>query len=91
MKLLNLNKKILSLFFLFFFSTPLFSEDSVDIWGKKNLNKKTTINKAVSVPEKEFLKTLVKTKAPSIVEIDTKTISIKKNQSMEYLNQRKII
>ena len=78
MKLLSLNKKILSLFFLFFFSTPLLSEDSVDIWGKKNLNKKTTINEAPSVLEKEILKTLVKTEAPSIVEIDTKTISIKK-------------
>ena len=78
MKLLSLNKKILSLFFLFFFSTPLLSEDSVDIWGKKNLNKKTTINEAPSVLEKEILKTLVKTEAPSIVEIDTKTLSIKK-------------
>jgi len=78
MKLLSLNKKILSLFFLFSLSTPLLSEDSVDIWGKKNLNKKPTINNAVIVPEKEILKTLVKTEAPSIVEIDTKTISIKK-------------
>jgi hypothetical protein len=42
MKLLNLNSKILLIFFSFILSSELFSEDSVDIWKKENLNKKNT-------------------------------------------------
>ena len=40
MKLSSLNKKIFLLFILFLFSTISFSEDSIDIWEKKNLKKK---------------------------------------------------
>ena len=40
MKLLSLNKKIFLFFISFFLSSELFSEESVDIWGKTNLNKK---------------------------------------------------
>ena len=51
MKLLNLNKKLFFSLILFIFSTPLFSEDSVDIWNKENLNKKNNTTK-----EKNFSK-----------------------------------
>jgi len=40
MKLSSLNKKIFLFFFLFTYSSTLFSEEGVDIWKKKNLNKK---------------------------------------------------
>ena len=39
MKLSSLNKKIFLFFFLFTYSSTLFSEEGVDIWKKKNLNK----------------------------------------------------
>ena len=45
MILLSLNKKIFLFFVIFFFSTTLFSEDSVDIWKIKNTNKKNSSNK----------------------------------------------
>ena len=40
MKLLSLNKKIFLFFISFIISSELFSDESVDIWKKKNLNKK---------------------------------------------------
>ena len=55
MKLLSLNKKIFLIFILFVFSTNLFSEDSVDIWKKENLNKKnnsTNIKNSISLKKK---------------------------------------
>jgi hypothetical protein len=39
MKLSSLNKKIFLFFFLFTYSSTLFSEEGVDIWKKKNLNR----------------------------------------------------
>ena len=39
MKLSSLNKNIFLFFFLFTYSSTLFSEEGVDIWKKKNLNK----------------------------------------------------
>ena len=45
MKLLNLNKKLSFLLILFVFITPLLSEDSVDIWKKENLDKKSNASK----------------------------------------------
>ena len=58
MKLLSLNKKIFLIFILFIFSTNLFSEDSVDIWKKENLNKKnnsTKIKNSISQKKKQIL------------------------------------
>jgi hypothetical protein len=45
MKPSNLNKKLFLSFILFIFLTPLFSEDSVDIWKKENLDKKKKTTK----------------------------------------------
>jgi len=45
MKLLNLNKKIFLIFFSFIFFSTLLSEESVDIWEKKNLNKENNSSK----------------------------------------------
>jgi len=39
MKPLSLNKEVLFFYISIFFSTALYSEDSIDIWNKKNLNK----------------------------------------------------
>ena len=39
MKLLNLNKKLFFSIILYFFFTPVFSEESIDIWKKENLKK----------------------------------------------------
>ena len=39
MKLSSLNKNIFLFFFLFTYSSTLFSEEGVDIWKKKNLNR----------------------------------------------------
>ena len=57
MKSLNLNKKIF-LIFIFFFSSAAISEESVDLWKKKNLNKKNSSTKI----EKNILKE-IKTKS----------------------------
>ena len=48
MKLLNLNKKLLILVSLFFFFTPLASEDSVDIWKKENIKINKDKNKIIN-------------------------------------------
>ena len=49
MKLLNLNKNFFFSLILFFFLTPLFSEDSVDIWKKENLSINTDKNKSKDI------------------------------------------
>ena len=45
MKLSSLSKKFFFSLILFIFFTPLFSEDSIEIWKKENLNKKNNNNK----------------------------------------------
>jgi len=56
MRLLNLNKKFLFSIILFVVFTPLFSEDSVDIWKKENLkiNSNKLINKDKEQPESKI-------------------------------------
>ena len=55
MKLLSLNKKTVLSIILFIFLTPVFSEDSVDIWKKVNSDKKnkTTKSDIISVEKTE--------------------------------------
>ena len=70
MKLLSLNKKISFFFILFFFSTDLFSEDGVDIWNKKNLNKDNSYTKSQnSVLKKKETKINLNTQQPKEIEI----------------------
>jgi len=71
MKLLNLNKKFYFLFFIFLFSTSLFSEESVDIWNKDNLNKKNiTIEKNDISSEKKLSKIKINLKVKKEIEIN---------------------
>jgi len=78
MKLLNLNKKIFFSFFIFF--SPLCSEDSVDIWKKENLNKKTIINKADDISlEKTETNININTVVSKEIEINTNNLEIGKN------------
>ena len=51
MKLSNLNKKLFFSLIIFIFSSPIYSEDSVDIWKKENLKTKT--NKSTDIPVKQ--------------------------------------
>ena len=49
MKSLSLNKEVLFFYISIFFSTALYSEDSIDIWNKKNLNKNIILPKIENV------------------------------------------
>jgi hypothetical protein len=80
MKLLNLNKKLFLPLILFFFCSPLLSEDSVDIWGKKNLNKKNEIIKKKDASlEKTISKININSKLPKEIEVNTNMSEINKN------------
>ena len=59
MKLLNLNNKFFISLILFVFFTPLFSEDSIDIWEKKNLGEKNTTKTQNFSLEKSKLKSKI--------------------------------
>ena len=80
MKLLSLNKKTVLSIILFIFLTPVFSEDSVDIWKKVNSDKKnkTTKSDIISV-EKTETKIKINTKLQKKIEINTNDIEIRKN------------
>lgn len=54
MRLLNLNKVIIILFFLLFTFQSLYSDDTVDIWKKNSQDK--SINTKNSQLEKELMK-----------------------------------
>ena len=80
MKLLNLNKKLFPSLILFFLFTPLLSEDSVDIWQKKNLNKKNEIIKKQDVSlEKPISKININSELPKEIEVNTDMPEISKN------------
>jgi len=80
MKLLNLNKKFFFSFILFTFFTPLYSEDSVDIWKKENLNKKAIIDRIEDIPLKKTETNInINTEAPKEIEINTNGTEISKN------------
>ena len=80
MKLLSLNKKIFLIFILFVFSTNLFSEDSVDIWKKENLNKKnnsTNIKNSISLKKKTNIDINIRPKNEIKVSMDNSIITTK--------------
>jgi hypothetical protein len=79
MKLLNLNKKIFFFLIIFIF-TPLFSEDSVNIWGKKNLDIKTNTNKSKDIfPEQSKSKIKINSSLSKENNINSSTLDISNN------------
>ncbi len=80
MKLLNLNKNIFLSLILFIFFTPLFSEDSVDIWEKKKLKIDTNTNKSLTViPEQPESKIKINSQPAKEIDIDSNSLSISNN------------
>ena len=80
MKLLNLNKKIFFSFILFTFFNILYSEDSVDIWKKENLNKKVIVGKTEDVSLKKTETNIdINRVAPEEIDINTSGVEISKN------------
>ena len=80
MKLLNLNKNIFLSLILFIFFTPLFSEDSVDIWKKENLKIDTNTNKSLTViPEQPESKIKINSQPAKEIDIDSNSLSISNN------------
>ena len=80
MKLLNLNKKLSFLLILLVFSTPLLSEDSVDIWKKDNSNKKNNVIKEKNIPlEKSVSKININTELTEEIEVNVDLSEINKN------------
>ena len=80
MKLLNLNKKIFFSFILFTFFNNLYSEDSVDIWKKENLNKKVIVGKTKDVSLKKTETNIdINRVAPEEIDINTSGVEISKN------------
>jgi len=83
MKLLSLNKNIFFFFILFLFSSALFSEESVDIWSKKNLKDKAVIDVTNNNSlKKEKSKININTKLPKQITIDS--ANLKLNKSLIY-------
>tara|TARA_A100001011_G_C14293055_1_gene837107 strand:- start:764 stop:2512 length:1749 start_codon:yes stop_codon:yes gene_type:complete len=78
MKLLSLSKKIILFIFLLFFLTSVSSEDSVDIWNKKNLN-----NNEDASPTKQ----LEKNKSISNIQLTNKKNDINEIQIDSALNE----
>jgi hypothetical protein len=80
MKLLNLNKNLSFLLILFVFFTPLFSEESIDIWNKENLNKKNKVTKEKDISlEKSISKININTEPTKEIEVNTDISKIDKN------------
>ena len=83
MKLLSLNKNIFFFFILFLFSSALFSEESVDIWSKKNLKDKAVIDVTNNNSlKKKKSKININTKLPKQITIDS--ANLKLNKSLIY-------
>ena len=79
MKLLNLNKKFFFFLIIFIF-TPLFSEDSVNIWEKKNLDIKTNTNKFKDIfPEQSKSKIKINSPLSKENNINSSTLDISNN------------
>jgi hypothetical protein len=80
MKLLNLNKKFFFSIIFFIIFSPLLSEESVDIWGKKNLNKKSDRTKVKEATlEKTESKININSKMPNEIVVNSDISKIKKN------------
>ena len=80
MKLLNLNKEFFFLIILSIFFTPLFSEDSIDIWKKENLTKKNNVTKAKDVPiENSDSKININSNLSEEIQVNTDILGINKD------------
>jgi hypothetical protein len=80
MKLLSLNKKIFLFFISFIVSSELFSDDSVDIWEKKNLNKKVSPTKIENNPLIKVETNIdINIKPPREIEVSSGGLSITRN------------
>jgi hypothetical protein len=80
MKLLSLNKKIFLFFISFIVSSELFSDDSVDIWEKKNLNKKISPTKIENNPLIKVETNIdINIKPPREIEVSSGGLSITRN------------
>jgi len=80
MKLLSLNKKIFLFFILLIISTELLSEDSVDIWKKKNLNKKNIPTKIENNPLVKIETNIdINTQPPREIKVSSNGLSITRN------------
>ena len=82
MKLSNLNKKLFFSLIVFIFFTPLFSEDSVDIWKKENFNKKN-ITKVKNNSLKKF-ESKIKINPELSKKIDIKSNALGTNKNLVY-------
>jgi len=77
MKLLNLNKKFIFFLVSFIFSTILFSDESVDIWDNKNLNKKQSSSKIENTILKKIEKNIdINAKLSEEIEVSTSSLAI---------------
>jgi len=80
MKLLNLNKNIFLLFIFYFFSSVVFSEDSVDIWNKKNLNKKNKLTEIQNTTKNKTETNIdINAQSPKEIEVSSKNLTISIN------------
>ena len=80
MKSLNSNKKFFLSLILIIFFTPLFSEDSVDIWEKRNLKKSNNTTKVKDTSlEKSVSKINISNELPTEIEVNTDLLEINKN------------
>jgi hypothetical protein len=80
MKLLNLNNKFFISLIIFVFFTPLFSEDSIDIWEKKNSDKKNITTKVKDASlEKSASKIDINSELSKEFEVNTEISKANKN------------
>jgi hypothetical protein len=80
MKLLSLNRKIILFFISVLFFTPLYCEDSVDLWNKENFNKKKVLNKAESNPIKKVETNIdINAQLPKEIEVSLKNLKTNEN------------
>ena len=82
MKLSNLNKKLFFSLIVLIFFTPLFSDDSVDIWKKENFNKKN-ISKTKNNSLKKF-ESKIKINPELSKKIDIKSNALGTNKNLVY-------
>jgi len=80
MKLLNLNKNIFLIFISFFYSSASFSENSIDIWNKKNFNKKDNLIKTEKNISKKIESNInINAQLPKEIEVSLKNLTINAN------------
>ena len=80
MKLLNLNKKFFFFLILFIYLTPVYSEDSIDIWKKENLKINTKENKSISKkPKKTESKIKINSEPPKEIDINSNPSNVSNN------------